>query len=601
MYSYNLYAFANSMNINKKRIHSEEKKRNVKNTHLNIQRQPVTFVAIGYDDVYDDFNEVNPLKLLDGIPTEVVLKFVAEKYSSIFYAQSDVIAQRRHIRDFCPYLPLPKRKKTWNFIKNIEASGNHVFLYSAMGCMMTYRLALQSYCPLEQGDDSDICMDEFEPIFKALLYCNKIWTDQQLSKDKHPLSDILLKMDIPIVESKHYKDFRPQLYKANQFFTFCENDSIFNSYLSFFVQDKNVRNWGDYVVLLFNIYSYSINNCILPHGNANEQQFLSQYVIDPKNDNVRVIWDKGTEGMKYLRDHFLYAMSDGNFLLLDANLLIDKIYQGLKFELYKTIQAHGLSNARGKPYNGLPDFNSTLGEVFSEKHLLYELIGKIYNGSNAICFTGDELKQTGITGEPDFYLRVEDTLFLIEYKDLLFPDKLRYSNNVDDIKIGILNRLCKDDDINHRKGGGQLLYNIDRILNRELFDKIDEGVKYVRHIFPLIITTDRAFSAMGVNLTVIEEFNNIRQRKYVFKQSVMIYVPVIMNIDSLISLSYRLHTSKLQLSNLLLDYIMCNWKNMSSFDNYVFDKCKESEKDRAAAIEYLLGPIVAKVASMTGV
>ena len=219
---------------------------------------------------------------------------------------------------------------------------------------------------------------------------NKIWTDQQLSKDKHPLSDMLLKMDIPIVESKHYKDFRPQLYKANQFFTFCENDSIFNSYLSFFVQDKNVRNWGDYVVLLFNIYSYSINNCILPHGNANEQQFLSQYVIDPKDESVRIIWDKGTEGMKYLRDHFLYAMSDGNYLLLDANLLIDKIYQGLKFELYKTIQAHSLPNAKGKPYNGLHDFNSTLGEVFSERHLLYELIGKIYNGGNALCFTGDE-------------------------------------------------------------------------------------------------------------------------------------------------------------------------------------------------------------------
>lgn len=470
-----------------------------------------------------------------------------------------------------------------------------------MGCMMTYRLALQSYCPLEQGDDSDICMDEFEPIFKALLYCNKIWTDQQLSKDKHPLSDMLLKMDIPIVESKHYKDFRPQLYKANQFFTFCENDSIFNSYLSFFVQDKNVRNWGDYVVLIFNIYSYSINNCILPHGNASEQQFLSQYVIDPKDESVRIIWDKGTEGMKYLRDHFLYAMSDGNYLLLDANLLIDKIYQGLKFELYKTIQAHSLPNAKGKPYNGLPDFNSTLGEVFSERHLLYELIGKIYNGGNALCFTGDELKRLGITGEPDFYLRIEDTLFLIEYKDLLFPDKLRYSNNIEDIKMGILDRLCKDDDISPRKGGGQLLYNIDGILNRGLFDKIDEGVKYVKHIFPLVITTDRAFSAMGVNLTVIEEFNNIRRRKYVFKQSVMIYVPVIMNIDSLISLSYRLHTSKLQLSNLLLDYIMCNWKNMSSFDNYVFDKCKESEKDRAAAIEYLLGPIVAKVASMTGV
>lgn len=577
-------------------------KRNAnKDKHHIIKRQPVMFVAIGYDDVYDDFNNVNPNKLLDGIPTEVVLKFVAEKYSSIFYAQSDVVAQRRHIRDFCPYLPLPRRKKTWNFIKSIEASGNHVFLYSAMGCMMTYRLALQSYTPLEQGDDTDVCIDEFEPIFKTLLYCNKLWTDQQLNKDKNSLSDMLLKMDIPIVESKHYKDFRPQLYKANQFFTFSENDPTFKNYLSFFVQDKCVRNWGDYIVLLFNIYSYSINSCILPRGNVNEQQFLSQYEIDLNDDSIRTIWDERADGMKYLRDHFLFTMSDGNYLLLDANLLIDKIYQGLKFELYKTIQAHGLPNSKGKPFKNLPDINSTLGTVFSEKHLLYALMGKIYDKGNAICFTGDELKRMGITGEPDYYLRIADALFLIEYKDLLFPDELRYSNNVNNIKKGILDRLCKDDGINPRKGGGQLLHNIDGILNHGLFDLIDEGVKYVKHVFPLIVTTDRAFSAMGVNLVVIEEFDNILQRKYNFKQSVMIYVPIVMNIDSLISLSYRLHTSKLQLSNLFLDYISSNWKNISSFDNYVLDKCKEGDDDRHAALEFLLGPMVTKVASMTGV
>ena len=580
----------------------EEMKKNVNsNIGYNIQRQPVMFVAIGYDDVYDDFNNVNPLSLLDGIPTEVILKFVVEKYSSIFYAQSDVATQRQHIRDFCPYLPPQRRRRVWNFIKNNEASRAHVLLYSAMGCMMIYRLALQSYCPLENGDDSDLCIDEFEPIFKALLYCNKMWTDQQLCRDRYSLSDILLKMDIPIVESKHYKDFRPQLYKANQFFSFSENDPTFKGYLSSFVQDKCVRNWGDYVTLLFNIYSYSINNCILPHGNVNEQQFLSQYEIDVNDGEVRTIWDKGIEGMKYLRDHFLYTMSDGNYLLLDANLLVDKIYQGIKFELFRTIQAHKLLNEKGKPYKDLPDFNSTLGTVFSERHLLYSLMGKIYNGGNAICFTGDELKQIGVTAEPDFYLRIGDILFLIEYKDLLFPDKLRYSNNVDEIKTGILNRLCKDDDISPRKGGGQLLYNIDGILNHGFFDNIDKGVKGVKHIFPLIVTTDRAFSAMGVNLVVIEEFNNIRQRKYIFNQPVMVYVPVIMNIDSLISLSYRLHTSKLQLSNLLLDYILGNWKNMSSFDNYVFDECKESEEDRTAALQFLLGSMVEKVASMTGV
>lgn len=184
-------------------------KKDRKNDSYRIQCRPVMFIAIGYDDVYDDYEKVNPLKLLDGIPTEVILKFVAEKYSSIFYAQSDVATQRQHIRDFCPYLSPQKRRRIWNFINNNESSGNHVLLYSAMGCMMIYRLALQSYVPLEQGDDTDVCDDEYEPIFKSLLYCNKMWTDRQLSKDKCSVSDMLLKMDISVVESKHYKDFRP--------------------------------------------------------------------------------------------------------------------------------------------------------------------------------------------------------------------------------------------------------------------------------------------------------------------------------------------------------------------------------------------------------
>lgn len=110
-----------------------------------------------------------------------------------------------------------------------------------------------------------------------------------------------------------------------------------------------------------------------------------------------------------------------------------------------------------------------------------------------------------------------------------------------------------------------------------------------------------AFSAMGVNHAVIEEFDKIRRRKYKFELPVKIYAPIIMNIDSLISLSYRLHTSKLQLSNLILEYITGNWKSVSSFDNYVFDECRECEKDRIAALEYLLGSTVTKVASLTNV
>ena len=564
---------------------------------MSEQRVPQVFVAIGYDDVYDDFTSIKATDLLEGIPTVTVLKYVTKEYARVFYAQSDKSIQRKQVYDFCINIPAERKRRVWDFLKKSQKGGHPVFLYGAMGCWMLYRLALQTYTSLEEDDDEELCKDEYEPVFKALLYCNKLWTDQQLSKDDFSLPDIALKMDIPVVEGKQYKDFRPQLYKADRFFSFCESDKTFNNYLPYFYHSKGVKNWGEYVLLLFNIYSYSIKNYILPKGNEQEQQFLSQFVIDENDVVLKTIWDVGHKGVNYLRDHFLFGMPSGDYLLLDANLLIDKLYQGLKFDFFNTIQANGLLNARGKPYKDLPEFNSTLGTVFSERHLLYELLKKTYHGGNAVHFTGEELKAAGITGEPDYYLRIDNTLFLIEYKDLLFPDALRYSDNVKDIKDGIIDRLCLDDG-KKRKGGGQLLYTIDRILNHGLMDNLDEGVKGVSTIFPLLVTTDRAFSAMGVNNVVIEAFDRLL-KQYDFNMPVMIYVPVIINLDSLILLSYRLHKSKLQLGELLVDYIKCNWKNLSSFDNYIYDECKENEQDRAEAIEYLFTEMVAKIGAMT--
>lgn len=563
------------------------------------ERKPSIFVAIGYEEVYDDYETVNPLELLEGVPTVAVLKFIAEKYATVFYAQSDVLRQRQNIRDFCPYLSKSSKKRVWNFINRTEKNGNKVFLYGAVGCQMLFRLALQMNVPLDgDDDDMDLYEDEYEPVFRAILYCNSRWTNHQLSAENTNIGDVSLKIDIPIAETKHYKDFRQQLFKARQFYDFCEKDATFKTYLPYFLKDKGVENWGEYLTLLFGIYSHSLKASVLPRGNVMETKFLSQFVINPEEAEEENLWNKGYKGLGYLRDHFLYELPSGEYLLLDANLLIDKFYQSLKFELYGTVKKNNLLTAKGKLYKDQPQFNATLGDVFSEQHLLYELFDKTYNGGNAVKFTGEELKQHGISSELDYYLRIGNTLFLIEYKDVLFPDTLKYSDNIEDIKQGIRDRLCKDDG-NVKKGGGQLLYNIDRILNHGLMDALDPDVKDVTSIYPLIITTDMTFSAMGVNLAVTEEFDRIRKAKYCFNQPVMIYVPVIANLDSMILLSYRLHTSTLQLNELLKDYIVGNWLSIGSFDTYVRDECIESQAEREDGLKYLLGGTVEQITMMT--
>ncbi|MEZ7712098.1 hypothetical protein [Segatella salivae] len=107
----------------------------------------------------------------------------------------------------------------------------------------------------------------------------------------------------------------------------------------------------------------------------------------------------------------------------------------MKFDFYRSLQ--------GK-YKSYPDFNSELATRFSEPYLLYRLMQQIYSDSDEVTmFTGEELKEKGIVGEPDLYLRVGKTLYLFEYKDVTLGDTIKYSPNIDEIRQGICNRLCK--------------------------------------------------------------------------------------------------------------------------------------------------------------
>ena len=247
-------------------------------SHSIQQKQPTVFIAVSYSVIYDDFREVNPLDLIKGIPTVAIVIFVAEKYSKVIYAGTDKRQQKRDVFDMRPYLQPKARKRLNDFVKDCDKHGNPVFLFGHEGCMMLYRLALQNHTLLEPNDDTDLCLDEYEPVYKALLYCNQIWTDGQLSKDDKDFVKMSIKMDIPVVEYKLFKDFRPQLYKANQFFTFCEKDTTYKTYLKYYCSDMLATSWAD-----FGIYEASIKSPIITYREHGNIDFVRQFLIN-END-----------------------------------------------------------------------------------------------------------------------------------------------------------------------------------------------------------------------------------------------------------------------------------------------------------------------------
>ena len=61
-------------------------------------------IAIGYKDLWDDYDTVDPLSLLKDIPTIGVLDFIVERQNEVLFAFSDIEAHMKRIYEMRCYL-----------------------------------------------------------------------------------------------------------------------------------------------------------------------------------------------------------------------------------------------------------------------------------------------------------------------------------------------------------------------------------------------------------------------------------------------------------------------------------------------------------------
>lgn len=170
---------------------------------------PDVQVAISYSVLYNDYDKVDPYLLIKDIPTLALLNFVVTLQNKVLYAISDFTTQKQMIQEMCPWLDAKARRKAWLFQKN----NNMPLLMSCDTSFLMFRLALSNYVPFEPDDNIlDLCQDEMEGAYKAILYCNQIWTDigwsndcgKKIDPEKDPLflAKGSMRVDLPIVEFK---------------------------------------------------------------------------------------------------------------------------------------------------------------------------------------------------------------------------------------------------------------------------------------------------------------------------------------------------------------------------------------------------------------
>lgn len=510
---------------------------------MNIET-PQVFVCMGYNQIFDDYTTVNIHDLVRGIPSIKAIDFIVERMNKVIYAFSDIETQLEFIYEVMCYLDAAAKEKIISFI------GRHdkAYFMDNQSCFLFFTLILQNY----NEDNRNLNTQDINNIYKAYLYCSQYWTDKQV-KGEGRFSDITeasIRIDLPVVEFKLYKDFKPQIYKASRFFHFCETNAKFNKFSKWFYSERGVSDHIEYISCLFGFYHSSFKGIYItiPPEFDSQISFFDQFIIN-KNDCTD-LWN--TKNLNYLRNHFLIKTSNNTYLVLNVNLLVDKFYQGLIFDFWNVVEKNKGTNNKGKIIGNFADFKSLLGDDFSEKTLLYDLLEKSFISPEYKKIQGDSLKNQGIDNEPDYYIRKGNTIFLFECKDLTISDAVKQSSDYGYVKLEILRRICKDGDAN-KKGGAQLLYNIDRIFNQQLLDKIDQPIDKNTIVYPIIVINDRAFNSLGINFLLVEEFVRICKIKYPNLQG-KVRIPVIIDIDTLFFLMTSLKDDKIDFQFLLDSY-----------------------------------------------
>ena len=531
------------------------------------KKDELIMTCLAYDTLFDDYTTIDIKRVVSGIPYLAALNFIVAKHNCFYYCLSDLEGQTIELYELrCSFFD------DNNVLQRLDSfilGQNNPYLIDNISTLY-FELFILQYAD-KQNKNLVLTPAQKVLVYKLYLYCSSLWLSiQQNGIENMELLDLNLKVDIPVTEFKFPADFYAQLYKANEFFVFCENANPHDTISKWLISDKGKNNYQEYLLDVFELFRHTISDHILKKSNL---PFATHWLLDEycfNLSNQEDLCSDRNKGIRFLRNHFFVKIDNDSFILLNPTFLIDKFYQGLVFDAWGAIERRKGKESIADSIKDFTVLKSMLGRPFSEEHLFYTLMDKCFTSSSQIKKKGSDF--TGVEAPPDYYLREDNNVFFFECKDLLFNNNIRYSTDVNTIKKELLDKICKDGSSN-RKGGAQLLFTIEKYIKENSLANFDRPYSAEDNIYPIIVTTDSAYDAYGVNLLLLIKFIEITKEKYDDLAGKLKY-PVIINMDCFVKLMNDLHYGNKKLNELLDDYLSqylqkSGMRMMPSFHHYI--------------------------------
>lgn len=514
-------------------------------------------VSITYKDLFDDYDTVDVNSLLADIPTENAIPLISYFLAQIHLEKLDENLQVELVQFWSQRLPSDLKTKILKFTTETVADRKAEFTFiSNLSGLMFIETILENHNELEK---LNVLTPEQElNFFKAFLISTQTWIDKQgkLFFDIKPFENDMdfvktyLPSHIAIDEFHTVKDFKTQFIKAKYFFQFCEADEEFKVYLEIFLNEYGLDSWATYLRNILSLYLRKFKRLKTPSvisiDTEHQEQinFLEQLSIEVKGFLK-------SEDFLQIREKPVYRLSETDFVFLNLNFFVDKIYQGIQFD-FANILVKNSATFKGKRIKSRVQFLSIFGDEFSETGLFYKIMESCFEKSNYNIHNGLEVKEKITDGEPDYYIRDKAKVYLFEYKNVFLSGKTKHTFDYETTKSAIYEKLVENKK-GHPKGIKQLAGVIQKIREKE-FNKFDDYNFDDTIIYPIIVFTDFSFNTAGVNYMLNKEFREVLEaQKIEFRTKIKNLI--LIDLDDFIKYQDLFRNKKIKLNNLFNGYL----------------------------------------------
>jgi hypothetical protein len=370
---------------------------------------------------------------------------------------------------------------------------------SQQGSLKLTELILANKASLiENNNDNNNSIDDDEiNIFKAFLIINSELNRSQVLNNTsevnyEKLVDYSIIFSFPISDLAIFEnddiEFLKSLYativKVELLFNFLNSKKEFEKLKTSLIQSFNTNNEKDFFKEMKYLFGKLLelktsNNYIFKVDNNESEKFINSMISDDINTDV---------DFTYIKINPLYKLEDKTYSIINYFYVVDKFYRSTKYKIKEIYEADENLSSQFGDFLGF--FNKEFSENFLMKNILDEIFYERY-------FIKKNETENELDGEPDYYLRHNNRVFIFENKDVWIAKSIKSSGDIEKINKALKQKFLGDN--NHKVGIGQLINTIEELLSGNFrFDNYVNQNKNLK-IYPILLVHDRIFQSLGIN------------------------------------------------------------------------------------------------------